>query len=251
MTRERQIAWLGALLLLSVIVLALIPPVPQSQEYHRFADQRRLLGIPNFLNILSNLPFLLAGVIGFRHCMRRRTKTAQYSWSGFFGAFALVTFGSSYYHWAPSDYTLVLDRVPMALAFMSLFSAILNDTLWPGSERRLLPFLLTLAALSVIYWHYFDDLRLYAWVQFAPLLFIAFLMRFHGFHRIRRGYLFAAFIAYALAKMFESLDLWIYEMTRHLVSGHSLKHLAAAASGYILYRMLREGPLSAQATQPR
>jgi hypothetical protein len=165
--------------------------------------------------------------------------TASRSWLCFFAAFALTGAGSGYYHWAPSDATLVWDRLPMALAFMSLFSAILNDSLWPGSERRLLPLLLTLGALSVIWWDYSGDLRLYGWVQFAPLLFIALLAKFHDFRGTRRGSLGAAFIAYILAKVFEALDPQIHEFTRQLVSGHSLKHLSAAASGWFLYRMLR------------
>lgn len=238
MTRDRQIIWLGSMLLLSALALALAPPIPQPQSYHDFADQRGMLGIPNFLNVLSNLPFLLAGAAGCYFCARNPISTAPLSWFCFFGAFALVGLGSSYYHWAPSDATLVWDRLPMALAFMSLFCAILNDSLWPGSERRLLPPLLALGAASVIWWYYSGDLRLYGWVQFAPLLFIAFLAKFHGFRSIRRGYLGVAFIAYILAKVFEALDPQIYEYSLHLLSGHSLKHLSAAASGYILYRML-------------
>lgn len=239
MQRDRQLVWLCALLLLSIIAMALAPPLYQSQDYHDFADQRSLFGIPNFLNILSNLPFLLVGAAGLRFCMGSRAAAAPLSWCCFFGAFALVGLGSSYYHWAPSDSTLVLDRLPMTLAFMSVFSAVLNDTLFPGSEHRLLPPLLALGLLSVLYWQYSSDLRLYAWVQFAPLLLIAFLMKSHGLRSLRRKYLYTACIAYVLAKAFEAMDSPIYELTRQLLSGHSLKHLAAGASGWLLYRMLR------------
>lgn len=242
MERSRQILWLGLLLAASIILLSLVPPVYQSQDYHNFADGRGLLGIPNFLNILSNLPFLLAGIAGVRLCLRQPPSTAQLSWLGFFGAFALVGLGSGYYHWAPSDSTLVLDRLPMTLAFMSVFSAALNDTLFPGTERRLLPPLLALGLLSVLYWRYSGDLRPYAWVQFAPLLLIAFLMKFHEFRSMRRAWIYAAFTAYVLAKVFEALDAQIYEISQRMLSGHTLKHLSAAASGYILYRMLRNRP---------
>lgn len=241
MERGRQILWLGVLLAAPIIILALIPPVQQSQAYHDFADERGLLGLPNFLNILSNLPFLLAGIAGVRLCLREPPATAPLSWLCFFGAFALVGFGSSYYHSAPSDTTLVLDRLPMTLAFMSLFSAALNDTLFPGTERRLLPPLLALGLLSVLYWRYSGDLRPYAWVQFAPLLLIAFLMKFHGFSGLRKGWIYAAFTAYVLAKVFEALDAQIFEFSQRTLSGHTLKHLSAAAAGYILYRMLRRG----------
>jgi hypothetical protein len=239
MSRD-QFTWLGVLLLGSIIALAFLPPIHQSQDYHNFADQRGLAGVPNFLNVLTNLPFVLVGIAGIGLCLRRGAPVAPLSWFCFFSAFALVGSGSAYYHWAPSDATLMWDRLPITLAFMSIFSAVLNDTLLPNSERRLLPSLLALGVLSVLWWRYSDDLRLYGWVQFAPLLFIAFLSKFHGFRHIRGGYLYAAFSAYVLAKIFEALDLRIYELTAQWVSGHSLKHLAAAASGYILYRMLRQ-----------
>jgi hypothetical protein len=242
MTRDRQIIWLSVLLLLSVGALMLVPPIHQAQDYHDFADRRGLFGIPHFLNIASNLPFLLAGAAGVRLCLRNTAMTAPLSWLCFFGAFALVGFGSSYYHGAPADATLVWDRLPMTLAFMSLVSAVLNHTLFPGTERRLLPPLLALGVLSVLYWRYSGDLRPYAWVQFAPLLSIAFLMKFHGFRGLRHGWMYAAFAAYVLAKVFEALDLPIYEFTRETLSGHTLKHLSASASGWFLYRMLPRHP---------
>ena len=40
------------------------PPEKPNLAYHHFADQRSLLGIPNFSDVTSNLPFLLVGVAG-------------------------------------------------------------------------------------------------------------------------------------------------------------------------------------------
>src|SRR4029077_315822 len=37
----------------SLAILALLPPIPQDPSYHQFADQRTLLGIPNFWNVIS------------------------------------------------------------------------------------------------------------------------------------------------------------------------------------------------------
>ncbi len=39
---------------------------PQAAGYHEFADTRIFLGIPNFLNVISNIPFLLVGILGLR-----------------------------------------------------------------------------------------------------------------------------------------------------------------------------------------
>ena len=44
---------------------ALVPRVPQPQSYHDFADPRTLLGIPNFLDVASNLLFVVSGAAGF------------------------------------------------------------------------------------------------------------------------------------------------------------------------------------------
>ncbi len=44
---------------------------------------------------------------------------------------------------------------------------------------------------------------------------------------------------YALAKVFESADKLIFRFG-HIVSGHTLKRLAASAAGYWLLRMLQK-----------
>ena len=48
----------------SLAGLLLLSPIPQDQGYHHFADQRTLLGIPNFWNVISNLPFIAVGAAG-------------------------------------------------------------------------------------------------------------------------------------------------------------------------------------------
>ena len=39
------------------LVMFLVPPIPQSQTYHLFADTRSMAGVPDALNVLSNLFF--------------------------------------------------------------------------------------------------------------------------------------------------------------------------------------------------
>jgi len=59
--------------LAAVTVVAFLPHVPQSQSYHNFVDQRLLLAIPNCINVISNLPFLVVGLWGVILVMQRRT----------------------------------------------------------------------------------------------------------------------------------------------------------------------------------
>ena len=79
-----------------------MPPIPQSQIYHGFADQRTMFGIPNFWNVVSNLPFILVGVMGLYRVR------GNLSASTFFLGVLLTGFGSSYYHWRPDDLGPVL-----------------------------------------------------------------------------------------------------------------------------------------------
>ena len=56
--KSRPILALIILMAASLAGLLLLPPIAQDQNYHQFADQRKLLGIPNFWTVFSNLPFI-------------------------------------------------------------------------------------------------------------------------------------------------------------------------------------------------
>src|SRR5262245_15202615 len=59
----RVLGFLG----LGIVALGLVfclSPIPQDLSYHTFADDRTMLGVPNFLNVASNLPFIVVGVLG-------------------------------------------------------------------------------------------------------------------------------------------------------------------------------------------
>jgi len=96
---------LAAISLLGLFLL--VPPIPQPQDYHQFADQKTLLGIPNFWNVVSNVPFIAVGAAGLRY-FRRDVSAGLF----FLGVF-LTGFSSSYYHWNPNDAGLFWDRLPM------------------------------------------------------------------------------------------------------------------------------------------
>ena len=97
--------------------------------FHLFADIRTCLGLKNFGNVASNLLFLVVGAIGMAWCYRNAAMTARRSWFVFFLGVALVFFGSGYYHYKPNDDSLVWDRLPMTIAFMGLFAALLSEHL--------------------------------------------------------------------------------------------------------------------------
>jgi hypothetical protein len=213
--------------------------IVQDEAYHEFADQRRLLGVPHLLDVISNLPFLVVGAAGMLLCLGPLRPPRCASWLAFFAGTALVFFGSGYYHWAPDDATLVWDRLPMTIAFMAFFVALLSEHLGERLERYLLAPALGLGLASVLWWRASGDLRFYYWVQAAPLVCLPFVMlMFRGMYTHRR-YLLYGLALYVLAKLAEAWDLDVYALTSGFVSGHTLKHLLAAGAVLCVYLMLR------------
>jgi hypothetical protein len=230
------------------------PPLPQNPAYHHFADQRTLLGVPHFFNVISNLPFLVVGVLGLRFVWSReamrpggpfRQRAERWPYLLFFLGVGLTAFGSSYYHLAPTNDRLLWDRLPMSVAFMALFAAVLGERLSMKLGLWLLPVLVAAGLASVLYWHVTEqrgrgDLRFYYLVQFYPMLAMPLLLLFFPPRYTRTLDLVVALGWYVLAKVCEHpLDAPIYGLG-HWVSGHTLKHLAAAAAAYWLLRMIQD-----------
>jgi hypothetical protein len=66
LVRTHPVVVVGILIVASFAGLLLLPPISQDQNYHQFADQRTLLGVPNFWNVVSNLPFIAVGAAGLQ-----------------------------------------------------------------------------------------------------------------------------------------------------------------------------------------
>ena len=216
---------LGALAFIAIILIFSRPPISQAAEYHDFCDSKTLFGIPNFWNVVSNLPFLILGVVGFYKTLKASNNKNQYFF--FFIGIALVSLGSGYYHLNPNDATLVWDRLPMTIVFMSLFSIMLSEFLNDKLGRKLLFPLMLIGLFSMVYWRYFDDLRLYVLIQFYPILaMLILLLFFKSRYTLSYGY-WLLFAAYVVAKLFEHFDHQTFEAF-NLLSGHTLKHFAVA-----------------------
>jgi hypothetical protein len=227
--RARPLTFLFGLAVISLIGLAFVPPIPQPQAYHQFADRDTLIGIPNFWNVASNLGFILVGAWGL---VRVR---GSLSASIFFLGVLLTGFSSSYYHWAPDDPGLFWDRLPMSVAFMAILANVIEDRIDARAGRALLWPLIAVGVSSLLVWLRYDDLRLYAWVQFfpclaLPIVFLLFSPKYSG-----TWYWFAAAGWYVLAKLFEHFDTAIHTVLR-VIGGHPLKHLAAAFACYAILR---------------
>lgn len=242
MSKRTLLVW-GVAILCFIVLMIVTPKIPQSEEYHDFADQREFFGIPNMLNVVSNFPFFVIGAIGlilcyYRNYFRLRSQGELLGWTCFFIGVAAVAFGSAYYHLKPNDARLVWDRLPMTIAFTSIISIFIIERVDEKiGTLSILPLLLT-GIVSILYWWFSDDLRPYALVQFVPCIAIPLMtillpaMYTHSLY-----WLWAAGF-YLIAKVEEAADKPIYKWTHHIVSGHTLKHLFAAMVPVFLTLML-------------
>jgi hypothetical protein len=220
--------------------LQLAYPLSQAAGYHQFADTRSWLGIPNAADVLSNALILFAGVANLgwvsSHGGGRTLMAPSLVVAGL--GLVMTGFGSAYYHWAPSDATLVWDRLPLAVVFGGVLLALWSSTTL--HRPSLVEALLVTGACfgSVLYWVYLGSLWPYALLQFGGLLAIV-TMTLRGRVLGGRGW-WSLILWYALAKVFEQFDKQIFALTSQLVSGHTLKHLASGMAGFALLWVARD-----------
>jgi hypothetical protein len=234
------------------VAFSLLPRIPQPLSYHLFADRRSFLGIPNFGDVVSNVPFGVIGIWGLLFLVRsspiqlkQHFLNLRERWPYVFVFIGLLqtSFGSSYYHLSPNNARLVWDRLPMTIAFMAMVAAIIAERINLRAGLWFLPILLVVGMSSVLQWYASEtrgagDLRFYAAVQaYSALVLLLALVFPRPYTRTSDLAIVLGF--YALAKAFESLDKLIFA-AGHIVSGHTLKHLAAAAAGYWILRMLQK-----------
>jgi len=264
MLRALPVVALGVAAL--AILFIAMSPMPQGLWYHQFKDDRTLWGVPNALNVLSNIPFLLVGLWGLWFLLVGKGSRPGQAWRHpaerwsfvlmFLGVF-LTGFGSSYYHLSPDNPRLVWDRLPMTFGFMGLIVAMVAERISARLAGWLLVPLALIGAGSVWQWHWSEeqgrgDLRFYGWVQGYSLFFVLITPLLFRPRYTRTADWYIGIGWYFLAKACESLDSQIYHATGHIISGHTLKHLLGAVSTYWLLRMLMlRGPLSPLSPFPR
>ena len=256
-TRVRVLVGISVLAVLGTFLI--LGNQPQCTDYHEFADQIKRLSIPNFANVVSNIAYLVPGLMGLylvRGTFGDKTKFIEPKealpfYVVFLGA-VLLAFGSGFYHLEPNNLTLVADRLTMTVGFMGVLGFIIAERLSLKWALRLLPLLLAVGLFSVVYWIYTElqstldnergDLRLYGLVQFLPLVLIPAMLLVFRARYAGVKYIWMALAAYGAAKAFETLDEkeWIWNHTENLVSGHTLKHLVSGLGIYFLVLYIRK-----------
>lgn len=226
-----------SLCLLCVIALLINGSISQDQSYHDFADQREAFGIPNFLNVITNLPFAIVGLMGFKIGRRIKEKSLKNIGNTIFTGFVLVALGSGYYHLWPSNDTLIYDRIPIVIIVMSFFAFIIYDCISPRKGYNALVILNISGIMSVVYWALTEhnghgDLRWYGLAQFFPIIAIPLMLILYKSSFNYYKQIIFIFLFFALARVAEKFDKEIYFIIDKTVSGHSLKHLLMAVSCY-------------------
>lgn len=143
-------------------------------------------------------------------------------------------------HYAPSNESLLWDRLPMTVAFMALFSMLLAERVVAGYDQRWLWALVVMGISAALYWAWTEargigDLRPYAVVQFLPVILMPLIMLLFPKRYLSTSLLLYAFAWYFVAKGLEHYDHQILGLTG-VIGGHPLKHVAAAIAVLCIVR---------------
>jgi hypothetical protein len=245
----RETALLGVLFCFTLLAL-FGPDLPaRAGGGTTLADMREWHGLPNAMDVLSNLPFFAIGLWGLvrLHWIDRADERAHAevpadaldcAWL-FFAGLMLTAAGSVFYHLQPDALRLAADRAGMAVAFAGLIGMAACERIshragWPAAW-----FSLAGGLLAVAVYHETRNVTPWAVVQFGGMLLVLCMALLRPVHRALGLKLGWVIFFYALAKLFEMGDAAIYEASGQWISGHSLKHLAAALAAWPALQTLR------------
>jgi len=226
--------------------MALLQPIAQPQAYHHFADQRTVAGIAHGFDVLSNLAFLVSGLLGLWFVFRAGlTLDAGTRWAFatlFFGL-VLTSIGSTYYHLGPDNQRLVFDRMPMIIAMAGCLGSVVTDR-FGGRTAWMITALLAIGLWTVQQWSAGEqggqgDLRWYALFQGLTIVVAILLLLLFPSRNGATPAFAAAVAGNVAAKIFELLDRPIYSLGS-IVSGHTLKHLSAGLAFLPLAFLIRK-----------
>ncbi|MCP5081246.1 MAG: alkaline phytoceramidase [Alphaproteobacteria bacterium] len=242
-----------------VVVVFGLEPIAQPLDYHRFADARACFGLANCGDVYSNFGFALAGLYGLWVLARDRAlfgpeqKAIKALFWLFFIAVTAVSIGSTYYHLDPDNGRLFWDRLPITMAFLALFPAILADRINSRSGVYIAAVAIPAGIAALVYWIWTEtlgagDLRFYGLVQAYPLLCLMIVPWVFPTARYSQSkYIYSMVGLYGVAKLLEVFDERVLMLTGELISGHSLKHLVAAVACLVVVPMIRAGARLPQA----
>jgi len=250
-----------------IILFYFIPAIPQWQSFYDYADKTSFLGITNFWNVITNLPFLIVGILGisflYKYHNEKKIKRGKYilksskniqietviEWKiilTFFIIVCLIALASAYYHLNPNNNTLLWGRLPIIAAFMVLTSWVMAERIDVKTGYLLNLPLISFGIFSVVYWYLTEinnmgGLRLYGFAQFFPMFLILIIFLLFNPKYTRTGDYFIALGLYLIAHIFEIFDKIIFNLISF--GGGAIKHIFSAIAIYWLLRMIQKRQL--------
>lgn len=240
--------WLAAVLLGPALLLSVgieLHPNGHAHLYahgHPFVDARVLWGVPNALDVLSNGPLGLAGILGLLALRGHPLpKPARNGVVVFFVGLVGASIGSAGYHWAPDAAGLMVDRLGMAVTFAGAVALALSERVGQKAPQIALPVILACAAASAVLAFTQGNVLPWGVVQFGGMALIAWAALQPRLSNAMGVSLGALIGLYALAKLCELNDESIFQLSGEWVSGHTLKHLVAALAAWpVITALMRQ-----------
>lgn len=244
-----------AALALAVVLACFGPAVAQYADYHAFADQRSLWGMPYAMDVLSNAPFALLGAWGLLRLRSVHTPPARRNGfvalvpcdaqrplaQLFFVGLLLTALCSSYYHLQPNDLGLTIDRTGMLAAFAGLMGLSAADRISARAGQWTAAAVLVLGPVALVVWAMTGNLLPWSVLQGGGMLLVVSLTLRKPLIGAWGVPLLAVIAWYVLAKLLELGDHHILALTDGLVSGHTLKHMAAAMAAWPVLAVVQNG----------
>ena len=192
-------------------------------KYHNFADKRSFIGIPNIINIISNIAILIPAIYLFLQDRKKdESKILIFH-------VILLSLSSMYYHYNPSDKTLFYDILMIATTSMIVL-ILISDT-----DHKLLLYIYGI--ISILYWKYTGDLRLYLLILIGVPIYIIY--KYIKNDKLRK-YIYIITIINILLRISEHNDNLIYKLSNNKISGHSLKHILGGIGIWYIIILLKK-----------
>lgn len=223
---SRELGLLASLL--SLGLAALVSPAFPYGAGLLFADTRHWHGVPNAMDVFSNLPFAVLGGWGLWRLKTSERQPTLVCAELFFIGLLVTALGSTFYHLHPDLQRLAGDRAGMTVAFAGLIGLAVADRV---SRRAAWPtawFVLAAGLLAAYVHQRTGNVVPWALVQFGGMALVVALALLRPVGGATGLQLFGVIAFYAAAKLLEISDHAIFDATNHMISGHSLKHMVAA-----------------------
>lgn len=223
---------LCAALVVACAVTVFAPPMALPADYHAFADTRGWGHLPCAADVLSNLAFAIVGAMGLLRLLGMPAQALAHAAAALVLCLGLLFTAvvSGVYHLHPNDAGLALDRMGMAWVFAGVIGVAMANRVSDRAAMIGMALLAVMApAAAAVAWMA-DNAMPWAVVQFGGLLVLAGLAAVPARPGQAALPLVALLVGYALAKVAEMSDQWVFDLTAGVVSGHTLKHVLAACS---------------------